>query len=248
MILQEKNAGKTNPTKFLSKMYSIFHKTKNSEHEGFFTERLTASMDRFGLEIEPNEVGNLKHAMWIYVDWGVSGFYKTLYCHKMKTLQCLYYASGTFRPETDIHLRWQNSQFPTYVGFLWFCKEKFKDGLPTIEEMQQPVNLKELSSAATHAKRNGMKQEEFVHIDIESFNKADLRYQGIDGFTASANNHVAQELVKEEESTDGDWICNMKSILNENTRRGTLEPWIGNDNINLSFQSPEKSISSIDSL
>ncbi len=60
-----------NPMDFWSKMYSIFHKFTNSEHEGFFEERLVATMDRFSIEIEPYEDQNLKHAMWIYVNWGV---------------------------------------------------------------------------------------------------------------------------------------------------------------------------------
>ncbi len=52
-----------NPTEFRGKMYSIFHKSINSEHEGFLAERLISTMDWFGLEIEPYEGGNLKHAM-----------------------------------------------------------------------------------------------------------------------------------------------------------------------------------------
>ncbi len=85
-----------------------------------------------------------------------SGSVKTLYHHKMKILQCSYHVSGTFRPETNIHPLWQNSQCPKQVGYLCFCKEKFKGGLPMIEEMQQPVHLREFLSAARHAKQNGM--------------------------------------------------------------------------------------------
>ncbi len=137
-----------NPTEFWSKMYSIFHKSTKSEHEGFLAERLIATMDRFGLEIKPYEEGNLKHAMWIYAYYGVSGFYKTLYCHEMKTFDCSYQVSGTFRPEIDICLLWQNIHCPKHAGYLWFCQEKFKYGLLTIDEMQQPVHLR----AARHAK------------------------------------------------------------------------------------------------
>ncbi len=57
-----------NPAEFWGKMYSIFHKLKNLEHEGFLAERLVATMDWFGLKIEPYEEGSLKHAMWIYVN------------------------------------------------------------------------------------------------------------------------------------------------------------------------------------
>ena len=44
MIPQEKNAGKTLQS-FGSKMYLIFLKSTNSEHEGFLAERLIATMD-----------------------------------------------------------------------------------------------------------------------------------------------------------------------------------------------------------
>ncbi len=142
----------------------------------------------------------------------------------MKTLQCFYCISGTFRLETDVGVPRLSSQWPKNVGYLWFCKEKLKDGLPTIEEMQQIVHLRVLSSASRHAKQTGMKTEEFLCVAIDAFNRADLRHQGIDGFTGSANNHVAQQFVNKEESTDHDGIRNMKCILNENTRRGTVEP------------------------
>ncbi len=131
-----------NPTEFWSKMNSVFHKSKNLEHKGFLAERLIATMDRFCLEIEPYEEWNLKHPMRIYVNCGVSGFYQTLYWHEKTTLYCSYYVSGTFRLEIDVHLLWQNSQCQKHVGYLWFCKEKFKDGLPKIEEMHQSVYLR----------------------------------------------------------------------------------------------------------
>ncbi len=57
-----------NPTEFWSKMYSIFHKSTNSEHEGFLAERLIDTMDQLGHEIESYEERNLKHAIWIYVN------------------------------------------------------------------------------------------------------------------------------------------------------------------------------------
>ncbi len=107
-----------NTTEFRGKMYSIFHKSTNSKHKGFLAERLVATMDRFGLEIEPYEEGILKHAMWIYVNQGVSGFYKTRYLHEMKTLHCSYRVSKTFKPETDIHLPWQNSQHLKNAGYI----------------------------------------------------------------------------------------------------------------------------------
>ncbi len=106
-------------------------------------------MDRFGLEIEPYEERNLKHVQWGFMSiGGVSGFYRTLYCHEMKTLHYSYHVSGTFKPEMDICLPWQNSQCPKNARYIQFCKEKFKDGIPTIEEMQQLVHLHEMSSAA----------------------------------------------------------------------------------------------------
>ncbi len=42
-----------NPMEFWSKMYSIFHKATNFEHDGFLAERFIVTMDRFGLEMEP---------------------------------------------------------------------------------------------------------------------------------------------------------------------------------------------------
>ncbi len=61
-------------------------------------------------------------------------------------------------PETDICLPSQNSQRPKNAGYLQFCKEKFKDGIPRIDQMQQPVHLREIISAARHAKQYGMKE------------------------------------------------------------------------------------------
>ncbi len=109
------------------KMYSIFHKSTNSEHEGFLAKRLVATMDQLGLEIEPYEKGNLKHAMWIYVNQGVSGFYKTLYHHEMKTLHCSYHVSGTFKPETVYHGKIANAPRMQDTFNIQFCKKKFKD-------------------------------------------------------------------------------------------------------------------------
>ncbi len=129
-------------------------------------EGLVATMDWFGLEIEPYEEGNLKPAMWIYVNQGVSGFYKTLSCHEMKTLDCSYHVSRTFKSQTDICLPWQNSQCPKKAGYIQFYKEKFKDGIPTIEQMQQPVHLREISSAARHAKQYSMEIGEFIPLTI----------------------------------------------------------------------------------
>ncbi len=113
--------------------------------------------------------------------------------------------------------------------------------------MQQSVYLREMSSAARHAKQNGMKQEEFVRFPTEAFNRSDLRRQGIDGFTASVYNHEAQGFDNKEECTDYDGIGGMKCILNENTSIGTHEPWFGNDNMNVTIPSLEKSTSSTDS-
>ncbi len=50
----------------------------------FLAEKLVATMDWFGLEIETYQKGNFKHEMWIYVNRGVPGLYKTLYHHDMK--------------------------------------------------------------------------------------------------------------------------------------------------------------------
>ncbi len=180
-----------NPTEFGGKMYSNFHESTNSEHAGFWAEKLVAAMDRFGLEIEPFKEGNLKHAMWIYLNWGLSGFYKTLYRHVMKTLHCSYCVRGALKPETDISLQWHNSQWPKNMGYIQFCKEKFKDGIPTIEEMQQSVHLCEMSSAARHAEQYGMKKEEVIHFATEAFNMADWRHQNICGLVASANTNCA---------------------------------------------------------
>ncbi len=58
MIPQENNAGK-----ILQKMYSIFHKSTNSENDGLLAERLIATVSRFGLKIKPYENGNLKDEM-----------------------------------------------------------------------------------------------------------------------------------------------------------------------------------------
>ncbi len=118
-----------NPMEFWSKMYSIFHKSTNSEHKGFLAERLIATMDRFSPETEPYEEGNPKNAIWIYVNCEVSGFHKTLYCHEMKTFKCSHWVSGAFRLETDICLPWQNSHCPKHTGYLWFCQDKFNNGL-----------------------------------------------------------------------------------------------------------------------
>ncbi len=153
-------------------------------------------MDQLGLEIEPYEKGNLKHAMWIYVNQGVSGFYKTLYHHEMKTLHCSYHVSGTFKPETDICLPWQNSQRPKNAGYIQFCKEKFKDGIPTIEEMQQPVHLREITSAARHAQQYGMKKGEFVQFSAKTFKMAESRLKNIGGLTTSANDNIDQDGAK----------------------------------------------------
>ncbi len=57
-----------------------------------------------------------------------------------------------------------------------------------------------------------------------------------------------QELANKEEIPDDDGICEMNCILNENKRYSTLEPLSGNEKMKLTFPSPEKSISSIDSL
>ncbi len=113
--------------------------------------------------------------------------------------------------------------------------------------MQQPVYLKELSSAARHAKLNGMKREEFVCFATVAFNRADLRHQGIDGFTAFVYNNEAQEFCNKEERTDHDEIRRMECILNVNTSIGTQEPWVGNDNMKLTIPSPENSIYYMDS-
>ncbi len=88
----------------------------------------------------------------------------------------------------DICLPWQSSHCPKYAGYLRFCQEKFKDGLPMIEEMEQSAHVRELLSAARYAKLNGMKQEEFVRFAEDSFNKADSKFQGMGGSTASAKN------------------------------------------------------------
>ncbi len=52
-------------------MYLIFHKSTNSKHEGCLAERLIVTlivtMDELGLEINPYEEGNPKHAIWIYI-------------------------------------------------------------------------------------------------------------------------------------------------------------------------------------
>ncbi len=104
--------------------------------------------------------------------------------------------------ESDIHLPFQNSHCPKLAGYFRFCQEKFDDGLPTIEEMQQPVYLRELLSAARHAKRIGMTQEEFVCFEAESFNKDDSNCQGMCGLTAFAKYNFAQEFDNKEESTD----------------------------------------------
>ncbi len=80
----------------------------------------------------------------------------TLFHHEMKAVHCSNCVSGTFKPETDICLTWQNSQWPKNAGYIQVCKEKFKDGIPTIEEIQQPVHLREISSAARHAKQYSM--------------------------------------------------------------------------------------------
>ncbi len=105
-----------NPTECWRKMYSIFHKSTNSEDAGIIAERLIATMNGFGLEIKSYEEGNLKHAIWIYVNCRVSGFYKTLYCHDMKTFKCSYCVSGAFRPEKDICLLWQYTHCPKHAG------------------------------------------------------------------------------------------------------------------------------------
>ena len=160
MILQEKNAGKT--LQNFGERCIQFFTNLQILNMNFLADRLVATMDWFGLEIEPYEEGNLKHAMWIYFNQGVSGFYKTLYRHEMKTLHCSYRVSGTFKPETDICLPWQNSQHRKNSGYIQFCKEKFQDGIPTIEEMQQPVHLCEITSAARHARQHGIKKGEFL--------------------------------------------------------------------------------------
>ncbi len=105
------------------------------------------------------------------------------------------------------------------------CKEKFKE----------PVHLRGLSSAARHAKQNNMKEEEFVCFATEAFNRSDLRRRGIDGFTASAYNHEAQEFFNKEEHTADYEIGGENCILNENTSKGTLDPWVVKDKVNLTM-------------
>ncbi len=131
MILQEKNARKI-LWNFRERFILFFISLQILNMMIFLAERLIATMDRFGLEIEPYENGNLKHVMWSYVDCGVSEFYKTVYCHEMKRFKCSYHVNGTFRPETDIHLIWPSSHCPKHAGYLNSCQEKFQDGLPTI--------------------------------------------------------------------------------------------------------------------
>ncbi len=61
-------------------------------------------------------------------------------------------------------------------------------------------------------------------------------------------NHYAQKSDDKKGSTGDDQISQMNQILNENTRRGIQKPLIKKYDGKLSFLSPEKSISSIDSL
>ncbi len=95
--------------------------------------------------------------------------------------------------------------------------------------------------------QNGTKQEEFLCFATEAYNRADLRPQDIDGFTASTKNHVVQEFVSKEEITEDDGISGMQCVLNENWSLGTYESWVGNGNAKLKIPPPEKSISSTDS-
>ena len=227
-----------NPSEFWGKMFSIFHKSTNSEHEGFLAERLIATMDRFGLEIEPYERGNLKHAMWIYVNRGVSGFYKTLYRHEMKTLHCSYRVSGTFKPETDIRLPWQNSQRPKNAGYLRFCKEKFKDGIPTIEQMQQPVHLREIVSAARHAKQYGMKEREFINFAAEAFAVADSGNKNIGKLPINANENPKHDLAARNDTTRKDVIEETRFVSSESKRGRKSEQ----------LEADEESVASIHSI
>ncbi len=64
----------------------------------------------------------------------------------------------------------------------------FKYVLSTIKEMQQPVHLRELVSAARHVQRNGMKHKEFVQFAADSLNKTDSKCQGMGSSFALTKN------------------------------------------------------------
>ncbi len=78
---------------------------------------LIATMDRFGLKIQAFDVDLCQCKM--------SGFYKTLYCHEMKTFKYSYCVSGTFRLEKDIHLPNQNNHCPSVF---WNKKDAHRNG------------------------------------------------------------------------------------------------------------------------
>ena len=175
--------------------------------------------------------------MWIYVNRGVSGFYKTLYRHEMKTLHCSYCVSGTFKPETDIRLPWQNSQRPKNAGYLRFCKEKFKDGIPTIEQMQQPVHLREIISAARHAKQYGMKEREFINFAAEAFAVADSGNKNIGKLQINANENPKHDLAARNDTTRKDVIEETRFVSSESKRGRKSEQWEADEESVASFHS-----------
>lgn len=77
-------------------------------------DNLVNTLDWFRLDIKPHhkKYNNVKHSIWGYFSWGVYSFYKTLYPHKMRSLQYSYRVSGCFNEETNVHLPLEKAQGP----------------------------------------------------------------------------------------------------------------------------------------
>ncbi len=90
--------------------------------------------------------------------------------------------------------------------------------------MQQPVHLREISSAAKHAKQYGMKKREFMHFAVEAFHMADSRHEGIGRLATSANNNLVHDFSNKNESIDDDVSCEMRFMVNKYHIGGISEP------------------------
>ncbi len=81
-----------------------------------------------------------------------------------------------------------------------------------------------------------------------AFNMAELIHTNICGLATSADNNLEHDIANKNESTDHDVNCEMRFVVNENSRGGTPKPLEEEKKNHFQFLSSEKSISSIDSL
>ncbi len=81
--------------------------------------------------------------------------------------------------------------------------------------MQQPVHLREMLSAARHAKQYGMKEGEFINFAAKAFAIAELRHQNIGNLFIYANENPKHDLAARNETTEMDVIEEIRFVSNE---------------------------------